>query len=392
MKKAVVVIPLSKNKKLNKFEELSLNHNIKILLKHPIVFVAPKNVNYEFVKKYKKKIEYFSEDYFGSPRAHSKLLMSKEFYRRFEKFEYVLICHLDAFVFSDKLNMFCDMQYDYIGAPIPKRLWPTVGCQVGNGGFSLRKINSCLKVLNFKHDIMESVSLDLKENFLNAEDMFWSYCSTVKDLNFRIPIVKEALNFSMEWDVCHGYRNVKNKRPFACHGWYRLTSFMWGDYIRKEGYNIPSLPNYDEYDIWDAYIGSLKSYFLVRLMRKENLKTLNTILGKYKINGPICLWGYGVEGKKWFKFFKQTNIIVEKVYDSNDFGNKDGHLTDEPTCLEINNSEKTIFISTSKYEQEIKELIYKYDTENKIKIISGKEFLKYIIDEYMGRFYNMEMH
>lgn len=45
-------------------------------------------------------------------------MLEADFYRRFGKYKYMLIYQLDAFVFSDKLLDFCEMGYDYIGAPV----------------------------------------------------------------------------------------------------------------------------------------------------------------------------------------------------------------------------------------------------------------------------------
>ena len=42
-------------------------------------------------------------------------------YSRFEKYEYMLIYQLDAFVFSDRLMEFVEAGYDYIGAPLNNR-------------------------------------------------------------------------------------------------------------------------------------------------------------------------------------------------------------------------------------------------------------------------------
>ena len=48
------------------------------------------------------------------------MLLTADFYRRFTDYEYILIHQLDVFLFEDKLLEFCDMGYDYIGAPYPK--------------------------------------------------------------------------------------------------------------------------------------------------------------------------------------------------------------------------------------------------------------------------------
>lgn len=56
-------------------------------------------------------------------------MLSAEFYDRFAAYEYVLIYQLDAFVFADRLAEFCQMGYDYIGAPVRRLtpLWHAIG-------------------------------------------------------------------------------------------------------------------------------------------------------------------------------------------------------------------------------------------------------------------------
>ena len=84
-------------------------------------------------------------------------MLNPNFYQRFRRFEYILIYQLDAFVFSDRLEEFCRLGYDYIGAP-----WPLGDgnkhneelvvegnhfLTVGNGGFSLRRVQACIDAL-----------------------------------------------------------------------------------------------------------------------------------------------------------------------------------------------------------------------------------------------------
>ena len=49
--------------------------------------------------------------------AYNRLMMSEQFYRAFEGYEYILIYQLDCLVFSNALEEWCRKGYDYIGAP-----------------------------------------------------------------------------------------------------------------------------------------------------------------------------------------------------------------------------------------------------------------------------------
>ena len=71
-----------------------------------------------------------------------------------------MIYQLDCLVFSDKLLEWCELDYDYIGAPLPvSKSDPDKGLsRAGNGGLSLRKAKSFLKVLDSPRYVTESVS------------------------------------------------------------------------------------------------------------------------------------------------------------------------------------------------------------------------------------------
>ncbi|WP_345955378.1 DUF5672 family protein [Mucilaginibacter sp. PAMB04168] len=79
-----------------------------------------------------------------------------KFYERFSQYEYLLTCHMDAFVFKDELEKWFQMDYEYIGAVIYdptydlnntffRRITGLTNPEYfGNGGFSLKKVSSFL--------------------------------------------------------------------------------------------------------------------------------------------------------------------------------------------------------------------------------------------------------
>lgn len=94
-----------------------------------------------------------SPKYFGSPAAVNKMGTDPDFYRIYHEFEYILICHLDAWIFRDQLTHWMDAGYDFIGAPLflpehgnahfLRRMAPFGG----NGGLSLRRVSTCIRLL-----------------------------------------------------------------------------------------------------------------------------------------------------------------------------------------------------------------------------------------------------
>src|SRR5919197_2219483 len=91
----------------------------------------------------------FAARYFRGPtRMNQRLMMSPAFYEAFLDYEFVLIHHLDSLVLSNKLGHWSEAGWDNIGAPWTRRApdGTLVLKGVGNGGFALRRVESCLRV------------------------------------------------------------------------------------------------------------------------------------------------------------------------------------------------------------------------------------------------------
>lgn len=87
-----------------------------------------------------------------------ELSTSSNFYKRFLGYEYILICHTDAFVFRDELEKWCQFGYDYIASVIYNPHWDgkrsgfhrllgfTTLEYYGNGGFTLKKVETFYRI------------------------------------------------------------------------------------------------------------------------------------------------------------------------------------------------------------------------------------------------------
>lgn len=227
-----VVIPIYKPK-LDKYEMISLDRCSNVLRNYPIVFIAPHNLdiasyanifsNYEVIR--------FEDKYFKNISGYNYLLLSEFFYRKFNKYRYILIYQPDAIAFSDQLLKFCSLDYDYIGAPWINgmnyykhvfkgairlnRIVPffnkPIPLYVGNGGFSLRKVESAIRVLQ-----AESRYLD---KWMRNEDIFFSLYGMKNPEKFKIAPIDIALQFSFEEYPQECYKMNKNRTPFGCHAW-----------------------------------------------------------------------------------------------------------------------------------------------------------------------------
>ena len=266
MKQHVVVIPIYKPS-LEWFETISLRQVCKVLGKHAICIVTHDGIDLtayqRIADEYHVRLlrEDFRREDFISVKAYSDLMLNKAFYYRFAQYDYMLIYQLDAYVFRDELDEWCNKGYDYIGAPWFENYGNhEAGCglwAVGNGGFSLRNIAfhiqflECkrlygwkeLKVKYPKRDLKtflvrlthwlgywQSTSCLLKETGDN-EDHFFSQKAQLTRCKSSLPSPEEASRFAFEQSPSWLY-SVNQQLPFGCHAWqkYEYESF-WKQFI-----------------------------------------------------------------------------------------------------------------------------------------------------------------
>ena len=250
------------------WEEKSYRQCLKILGSHKIGIFTYKELDVssydQIAKEYNISIDYFcfNRSYFSSVRGYNQLMLTKDFYKRFTDYEYMLIYQLDAWVFRDELDYWCDQEYDYIGAPVYKYLgngkYAKENPFVGNGGFSLRKVSYCMKVLSypsfipfikplnyiktygkiFKWYAILPNALGRRNNikdFINRnnEDIIFSHFISESFMKIRIPDIKTAIRFAFEMYPSKLYRINNNELPFGCHAFekYEFDNF-WNKYIK----------------------------------------------------------------------------------------------------------------------------------------------------------------
>ena len=238
----VVTIPIYRNF-LSITEKVSLRQLQRILGHYPCVFVAPESLvfDYEGLED-GMTVERFPDHYFLSITSYSQLLLTEKYYARFADYDYLLIYQLDAFVFSDRLQEFCDFGYDYIGAPIAPSnpIWHAVGARVGNGGLSLRKITAARQALRRWEQLPEERKQIFQDCFLQVEDLFWGWCGVQPDFDFQCAPLAAALQFAVQEDVQRCYRRMEagTLRPFGCHGWNESHVAFWQKKIMACGYDL----------------------------------------------------------------------------------------------------------------------------------------------------------
>ena len=267
-KRVAVVVPLSTRSELTSEEQISLRHLVHFLGDYDKFLVVPKSHQ---MKLPGFGIKPFDNKFFGSASAHSKLLLSPIFYKTFMDYTFILIYHLDALVFSDQLTHWCEMDYDFIGPPwIKHPEAPYAGNltyegKVGNGGFSLRRIEAFLKVIYSKKYFIHpseywDVTYAKKPNYIhyldfpkkiikhlgirnNArwemsrytrnEESFWANRAISYYPQFKIPPVEVALRFAFECVPKYCFQQNNYTLPFGCHAWHKYDRDFWEPYLRR---------------------------------------------------------------------------------------------------------------------------------------------------------------
>ncbi len=233
--RAAIMIPIYKPRRadLTWYEKISLERCIEVLGRYPLVFVAPEGRTFDYLPtEIDYTVETFDERYFGSLYSYNALMLSPKFYERFSNYEYILIYQLDAFVFSDRLEEFCRLGYDYIGAPWPVGIGikGTLYLSVGNGGFCLRRVQACIDLLKNHSDFLKSTQM--------PEDAIFSYLGRMNPDEFKVAPLRTASEFSFEILPERYYRKNGNKLPFGCHGYHRYGLNFYGRFFSECGYDL----------------------------------------------------------------------------------------------------------------------------------------------------------
>lgn len=243
-------------------ERVSLRHLERFLSAYDRYLVMPRALRFELDGYLQLRLP---DRFFESRRTYSALMLSRDFYRSFAGYDYVLIYQLDCLVFSDQLLPWCERGYDYVAPP------HTIGDRgpiVGNGGFSLRRIESFLGVLRSRVHPVDPAEYwarhwahrPLAERLANlprrwakhlrrfngvqweikrrnqayhgwAEDWFWTLEAETYLPTFRRAPPEEGRRFGFNEDPRESFRATGGRLPFGCHGWNQFDRQFWEPYL-----------------------------------------------------------------------------------------------------------------------------------------------------------------
>lgn len=252
MKSCVVAFPLYQTP--NALELAFLENGMRLTEGYKQVIVAPEGlaINSSFGQLEKLEVKRFAKHYFQGISGYNQLLLSTNFYHTFKQFDYLLIHQADVFLFKNELAAWCEKDYDYIGAPWfrpdklnlkgtakllnevklffkKNKVFASRHNRTGNGGFTLRKVETAVKVLaTVDPSLLRRYTHQQGDAF--NEDIFWSLVApTLTD--FKIPDWPEAMQFAVEFNPAIAYQYLNHQLPFGCHAPLKHDPQFWAQFI-----------------------------------------------------------------------------------------------------------------------------------------------------------------
>lgn len=265
-----VVIPVYKPQ-LNPYETIALTQCVRVLGAYPLLLVCPQSLDVSAIQAQfpRLKTRRFADSFFVNVQSYNQLMLSTAFYEAFFDFQYILIHQLDAFVFRDELTDWCGRGYDYIGAPwlrdrdfangrdewvfnAKKKLATWLNLkkpdgvtpreiislnEVGNGGFSLRRVKALHAALVRSTRKIEQYEAQTLHQY--NEDVFFGIEVNRYWPQVRKPDFRTALRFAVEFYPERAIRVYnKGELPFGCHAWDIHGTDYWRSVFARFGYQI----------------------------------------------------------------------------------------------------------------------------------------------------------
>lgn len=272
-KRVAIMVPLP-SPQLSEDDEVSMRHLRKFLDHYDKFLLIPEGMEVQMEGFEVKELD---RKHFGSAANHNRMLYRTDFWEKFADYEYVLMYHLDALVFSDQLEKWCGRGVDYIGSPFLRcddAPWVRVE-RVGNGGFALYRVSSVLKVLwgryleepskYFEDHCWKLIELQRKmlkpiraavpswlkgrataslrgqlkkmdhtEVNERGNDLFFSDRAKHYYPEFKVASLEQGLEFSFEMEPRRCLERSGGRMPFGCHAFGRYDREFWEEYTIKE--------------------------------------------------------------------------------------------------------------------------------------------------------------
>lgn len=261
-----VVIPIYKTE-LSAIERWAVARNLSVLAPNrEIAIMCPQDLDITpldslmGLNSNRCRIERFAPAFFDGRLGYNQLMLSQDFYSRFHNSQFVVICQTDVVLFHDNLDYWCSLNYDYIGAPwLPapgdvegwnlarraiyklRRGWARLRggfhpvllkWKVGNGGFSLRRVEAMLRVLDQHPDKMAEIAKNANHT-ASFEDVVWSVrVNELWPATLNIPDYATAARFAFEGHPEMAMRCTSGELPMGAHAFYRHRNRkFWSQFL-----------------------------------------------------------------------------------------------------------------------------------------------------------------
>ena len=386
----IIIIPLSFSgfNNLSEYEWISLRQAKKVFWNRTICFLTPIGLKVNIPNELKPAmIKELDTKYFGSLESHSLLLLSMDFYNIFDKYEYILLYHPDAFVFRDDLDYFCSLKYDYIAAPHFPRTINNPGSFMDSkiydglyGGFSLRKVKAFSNACKQYRLAIES--------WRHNEDIFYSVLAQNSNIIKKAPLCI-ARKFALEERLRRFYRLNKQTMAMGIHGWWKFDLPFLRPFIEEAGYKLEGqVDTLNQYD-YIAERDRIKNIVLRRFDSCTYLsKTLQDIVQKLTSGrDTIILWGIGQSGGKYIKIL--NNICkIRFIYDINP--NKQGTQIEGIPILQPNEKQLTdgktfVFLSVGVAYKELTVYLCKLGLKENHDFVDIGQFVDAVVSDFVAK-------
>ncbi len=237
---------------LDLHEETSFLRCLEVFERRAIVLVVPEGMDTSAFHRLGHGFEEMRVPpaWLASLGAYNRMKCGSEFYARFGSFSHMLTYELDAYAFRDELDLWCGKPFDYIGAPWFARWSESTAndpiLAVGNSGFSLRRVGSCLKAAKNWETVQRWLGRPLVSQLARkplwfmddlkgrAEDGFWGTYARFVLPSFTVAPIHEAVRFSFEVNPSVLYEMNGRNLPFGCHKWFEYDPAFWAEFITSD--------------------------------------------------------------------------------------------------------------------------------------------------------------
>ncbi len=258
---------------LSEMQALSVHRTTQVLENHDIFMIGPPwlaDVAPAKINSADIQVATFDKAYFRSTKTYNKLLLSVDFFKVFENYDYLLIAQTDTLTFRDELAQWCASGYDYIGAPwiewmsepVAPGPFPRLKMKgVGNGGYSLRSVPKAIQTLTeFRYapftEWQRSKSLfwnlfnKIEHEYVLAqisgpfrtrinEDLFWGKVAPKINRGYTLASTEDAIRFAFEAAPETLYELNNRELPFGCHAFEYYNLPFWVERLGESYFEVP---------------------------------------------------------------------------------------------------------------------------------------------------------